>query len=66
MFYPFALFASISQQPSGMGCLLLLPLSSRVSPEDYAKAQGLAKAFKKANIAPLVGDWRTEGRAMSK
>jgi hypothetical protein len=27
-------------------------------PEDYAKAQGLAKAFEKANTNPLVGDWR--------
>ena len=27
-------------------------------PQDYAKAQGLAKAFEKANINPLVGDWR--------
>jgi hypothetical protein len=27
-------------------------------PGDYAKAQGLAKAFEKANINPLVGDWR--------
>jgi hypothetical protein len=27
-------------------------------PEDYAKAQGLAKAFQKANTNPLVGDWR--------
>jgi hypothetical protein len=27
-------------------------------PEDYAKAQGLAKAFEKENINPLVGDWR--------
>src|SRR5215212_690923 len=26
--------------------------------QDYAKAQGLAKAFEKANINPLVGDWR--------
>ena len=29
-------------------------------PQDYAKAQGLAKAFEKAKIAPLVGDWRTK------
>jgi hypothetical protein len=29
-------------------------------PQDYAKAQGLAKAFEKANINPLVGDWRTK------
>src|SRR5215208_7872781 len=27
-------------------------------PQDYAKAQGLAKAFEKANINPLTGDWR--------
>src|SRR5215212_6916604 len=27
-------------------------------PGDFAKAQGLAKAFEKANINPLVGDWR--------
>ena len=27
-------------------------------PGDYAKAQGLAKAFDRANINPLVGDWR--------
>src|SRR5215213_1919224 len=27
-------------------------------PEDYTKAQGLAKAFQKANTNPLVGDWR--------
>ena len=27
-------------------------------PQDYAKAQGLAKAFEKANINPLIGDWR--------
>lgn len=27
-------------------------------PSDYAKAQGLAEAFEKANINPLVGDWR--------
>ena len=27
-------------------------------PEDYAKAQGLAKAFEKANTNPFVGDWR--------
>src|SRR5215212_986356 len=27
-------------------------------PQDYAKAAGLAKAFGKANINPLVGDWR--------
>src|SRR5215212_6107232 len=27
-------------------------------PGDYAKAQGLAKAFEKENINPLVGDWR--------
>ena len=27
-------------------------------PGDYAKAAGLAKAFEKANINPLVGDWR--------
>ena len=27
-------------------------------PEDYTKAQGLAKAFEKANTNPLVGDWR--------
>ena len=27
-------------------------------PQDYAKAQGLAKAFDRANINPLVGDWR--------
>jgi hypothetical protein len=27
-------------------------------PEDYAKAQGLAKAFEQANTNPLVGDWR--------
>ena len=27
-------------------------------PADYAKAKGLAKAFEKANINPLVGDWR--------
>ena len=27
-------------------------------PQDYAKAQGLAKAFEKANINPLVGEWR--------
>jgi hypothetical protein len=27
-------------------------------PGDYANAQGLAKAFEKANINPLVGDWR--------
>src|SRR5215212_4134173 len=27
-------------------------------PQDYAKAQGLAKAFEKANTNPLVGDWR--------
>ena len=27
-------------------------------PQDYAKAQGLAKAFEKENINPLVGDWR--------
>ncbi|MBA3703777.1 MAG: hypothetical protein H0W79_13360 [Rubrobacteraceae bacterium] len=27
-------------------------------PGDYAKATGLAKAFEKANINPLVGDWR--------
>jgi len=27
-------------------------------PQDYAKARGLAKAFEKANINPLVGDWR--------
>src|SRR5215213_2864335 len=27
-------------------------------PSDYAKAQGLAKAFDKANTNPLVGDWR--------
>src|SRR5215208_4992462 len=27
-------------------------------PADYAKAQGLAKAFDRANINPLVGDWR--------
>jgi hypothetical protein len=27
-------------------------------PEDYAKAQGLAKAFEKANTNPLMGDWR--------
>jgi hypothetical protein len=29
-------------------------------PQDYAKAAGLAKAFGKANINPLVGDWRTK------
>jgi hypothetical protein len=27
-------------------------------PGDYAKAQGLAEAFDRANINPLVGDWR--------
>jgi len=27
-------------------------------PRDYAKAQGLAKAFDRANTNPLVGDWR--------
>jgi hypothetical protein len=27
-------------------------------PQDYAKAQGLVKAFDRANINPLVGDWR--------
>jgi Ca2+-binding RTX toxin-like protein len=27
-------------------------------PQDYAKAPGLAKAFEKAHINPLVGDWR--------
>src|SRR5215216_5640371 len=27
-------------------------------PGDFAKAQGLAKAFEKENINPLVGDWR--------
>jgi hypothetical protein len=27
-------------------------------PQDYAKAQGLARAFDRANINPLVGDWR--------
>src|SRR5215204_30799 len=27
-------------------------------PADYAKAQGLAKAFDRANFNPLVGDWR--------
>src|SRR5215212_5376815 len=27
-------------------------------PSDFAKAQGLAKAFDKANTNPLVGDWR--------
>ncbi len=27
-------------------------------PGDYARATGLAKAFKKANVDPLVGDWR--------
>src|SRR5215218_5513619 len=27
-------------------------------PGDYAKAAGLAKAFEKENINPLVGDWR--------
>jgi hypothetical protein len=27
-------------------------------PSDYAKAQGLAKTFEKANLIPLVGDWR--------
>jgi len=27
-------------------------------PGDYAKAAGLAKDFEKANINPLVGDWR--------
>jgi hypothetical protein len=27
-------------------------------PGDYAKAQGLAKAFDRANTNPLVGDWR--------
>src|SRR5215217_1364325 len=27
-------------------------------PGDYAKAAGLAKAFDRANINPLVGDWR--------
>src|SRR5215212_10983920 len=27
-------------------------------PQDYAKAAGLAKAFERANINPLVGDWR--------
>jgi hypothetical protein len=27
-------------------------------PGDYAKAPGLAKAFDRANINPLVGDWR--------
>ena len=27
-------------------------------PQDYAKAQGLAKAFDRANVNPLVGDWR--------
>src|SRR5215203_4773335 len=27
-------------------------------PGDYAKAQGLAKAFEKENINPLGGDWR--------
>src|SRR5215204_1431630 len=27
-------------------------------PGDYAKAQGLARAFDRANINPLVGDWR--------
>jgi Ca2+-binding RTX toxin-like protein len=27
-------------------------------PRDYAKAAGLAKAFDRANINPLVGDWR--------
>jgi hypothetical protein len=27
-------------------------------PQDYAKAQGLAKAFDRANVNSLVGDWR--------
>ncbi len=27
-------------------------------PSDYARATGLAKAFEKANVNPLVGDWR--------
>ncbi len=27
-------------------------------PSDYAKAQGLAKTFEKANTNPLVGNWR--------
>jgi hypothetical protein len=27
-------------------------------PGDYAKAQGLAEAFEKANVNPFVGDWR--------
>ena len=27
-------------------------------PEDYAEARGLARAFERANINPLVGDWR--------
>src|SRR5215217_3555959 len=27
-------------------------------PQDYAEAQGLAKAFDRANVNPIVGDWR--------
>jgi Ca2+-binding RTX toxin-like protein len=27
-------------------------------PSDYARATGLAKAFERANVNPLVGDWR--------
>lgn len=27
-------------------------------PQDYAKAAGLAKDFEKANINPIIGDWR--------
>ena len=51
-------WATPSRRASGMACLLRGDYQDPSKPEDYAKAQGLAKAFEKANINPLVGDWR--------